>query len=944
MASKKKQEEIEKQINIKEEFADKVYKKMRADRYGLTFCCPNDLEKINIKNYMCNWQDIGYEVMPEKFDKNYTRNPIANYCAPPGTFNAVTGLCDAEAELELVGVTEYTTADSIPNGTPTSLVPANNFRYGRDCPIIFESINVDGTGTNPFMIALDDDNVPDNSWWKYYDATDPDGEFFNSLNPNVTVVNFCNALAKRPSGGWPSSVTYEWAVNVTPTATTTYHVAICADHKFGLSTTTGGVTTDLIGLNTFSTSNITQSIGQADSNWDPDGSGAYTWGGLIEQEGHGANECHSSSVYYYNQTIDPFTGVGNNNRVSAARWFIYPITLDAGCHRINIKGFNKDFEGMLAAVVWQNSKAEILAAESRSALTEVFASDLQPSLYQNINNSEPWTCNVGVLTTTSPFSADCPGCRQETSTLVQQCPEGYTYNNSTQKCEGLFPICDTETLVFEVVNQNGEVMPNYEITFDGGTYITNELGYLEIVVQNASVDTDHNLNLCHCITTGGGCAIQNIKITVTDSNAIVCTPVDELCPCKAPALINTTTGPVLTNPASITLTFQDFNLNNSSNTIESYIFEYRVYTAAGDGGWEVITITKPASVTTFTVNLSLSAGSTYEYRIKTKCTETESGYSGIYSITIPDTFGEDLVGWWDFTDSSSIFTDLAGTTNPTSEGDPVRRVNNKSTSTNKLGNFLRSVETLGWTNVQPSFPRYAINSTINQTFVDMTVDGTGAVGMPFTGSYAAGFGGVNDGVSFSTLNNLSVQNFTIINIVNHTPETVLTSSNNMYTSTFYGARSTDGQLAGAYMYLSGQGLPPGSKSTRALINGASNNENPGIVIPFVNPGLELLILRSTDVEANNLLGRNEWDLNNVTTYNQVIPFDPPTAVNFDFSGGSVGVYDPQFTLGGIAIRGGGILAFPWKGHFYESLIFKKALTDAELNDVVSYLKTKYGII
>jgi hypothetical protein len=94
MASKKKQEQIEKQIDIKKQFADKVYKKMRADRYGLTFCCPNDLEKINVKNYMCNWQDIGYEVMPEKFDKNYTRNPIANYCAPPGIYNPVTGLCE----------------------------------------------------------------------------------------------------------------------------------------------------------------------------------------------------------------------------------------------------------------------------------------------------------------------------------------------------------------------------------------------------------------------------------------------------------------------------------------------------------------------------------------------------------------------------------------------------------------------------------------------------------------------------------------------------------------------------------------------------------------------------------------------------------------------------------------------------------------------------------
>ena len=97
MASKKKQEEIAKQIDIKKEFADKVYKKMRSDRYGLTFCCPNDLQNINVKNYMCNWQDIGYETMPEEYTKNYITNPIANYCLPPGIYNPVTGLCDAEA-------------------------------------------------------------------------------------------------------------------------------------------------------------------------------------------------------------------------------------------------------------------------------------------------------------------------------------------------------------------------------------------------------------------------------------------------------------------------------------------------------------------------------------------------------------------------------------------------------------------------------------------------------------------------------------------------------------------------------------------------------------------------------------------------------------------------------------------------------------------------------
>ena len=933
MASKKKQEEIEKQINVKKEFADKVYKKMRADRYGLTFCCPNDLEKINVKNYMCNWQDIGYEVMPEKFDKNYTRNPIANYCAPPGIYNAVTGLCDAEAELELVGTTEFTLSESTPNGTQFDAVPANSQQYGKDCPIIFESIESTGAGANPTMINVAPGG---NTWWRGYDATEG-GDNENLNNPNVQMTGYCNAIGKKPSDGWPTNDIYEIAVNINVETTTMYHIAICTDHRFGISSTTSGVTTNHITLATQSPYSMVNAIGEADGSWNADGSGDYSIQTLIDQDERASN-CHPSMLqYYYDGT--------NYNRICATRFWIYPLELAPGCHRINVQAQNKFYDGMMAVAIFQNTRTEIIAADDYEDLTVVYSTDNDPYLYQNISLSDPWTCPPPfVLLSTSPYSSDCPGCRSETSTLVQQCPEGYTYNNSRQKCEGIFPTCDTETLVFEVVNQNGEVMPNYEITFDGGTYTTNELGYLEIVVQNASVDTDHNLNLCHCITTGGGCAIQNIKITVTDSNAIICTPVDELCPCKAPALINTTTGPVLTNPSSITLTFQDFNLNNSSNTIESYIFEYRVYTAAGDGGWQTITITKPASGTTFVVNLSLGAGSTYEYRIKTKCTETESGYSGIYSITIPDTFGDDLVGWWDFTDKSSLFSDLAGTTNPANSGDPIRRVNNKSTSTYKLGNFLRSVETLGWTNVFGGYPRYATNSTINQTYVDMNTGVVGNTAVPFTGSYAAGFGGVNDGVSFSTLNNLSVQNFTIINVVNHTPETLANVSNAMFVSNFYAPRSTDGQMAGAYMILSGAGLPPGSKSTRALINGATNNENPGIVIPFVNSGLDLTILRSTDSEPNNLLGRNEWDLNNTTFYNQVIPFDPPTAVNYDFSGGAVGSYDPQFTLGGLAIRGSGILAQPWKGHFYECLVFKKALTDTELNDVVSYLKTKYGII
>jgi hypothetical protein len=943
MASKKTNEEIEKQIKIKEEFADKIYKKMRADRYGLTFCCPNDLQNINIKNYICDWQDIGYETMPEEYNKNYTRSPIPNYCAPPGVYNVVTGLCDAQASQELVGTTSFSFANSIPNGTPTSIVPANSSRYGRDCPIIFDSVNLNGTGSNPTMIIA---SIGSSSqWWRYYDATDPSGEFFNPLNPNVSSVSFANALGKRPSGGWPPSQTYEWAVNVTPTATTTYHVGICADHKFGISTTTSGVTTDLIAINNFNPTDIVQSIGQADSDWNPDGLGTYSWQGLIDQQGHRAGLCHSASLWDYNQSVDPFTGLGDNNRVGAARWFIYPITLDAGCHRINIKGFNKDFEGMLAAFVVQNSKAELIAAQSRSDLNEIFASDLQTALYQNIDSSNPWTCEgPGLLFTASPYSADCPGCRIQSSTTILQCPDGYAYNEERETCEATFLSCDTETLNFEVINQNGEVIPSYEIVFDGGNYTTNDEGKLEIIVENASVNTDHILNLCHCITTGGGCAIQNIKITVTDPNAVVCTPVEETCPCKAPALLNTVMPTLLDNPQYLKLTFQDLNLSNLSNTIESYIFEYRVYTAAGDGGWQTITVTKPASGTTFLVELGVASLTTYEYRIKTKCTKSESGYSGIYSVEVPYIDRpENLIAWWDFTDKDNMFTDLAGTTKVANAGDFIRRINNKATDTNKLGIFLRSVETTGWTNVFTSPPSYqtdGVNSNSYGRFVsedEFTIYG---LTTPLVGSSAAGFGGTTDGVKFSELTALSNQAITTF-IVMDSRETALGGSTESLL-VLNGTKNSDASYSFVECKLEGSDMS-------GLFNIFTSDPTTEEAQLAVNPetsGQRIFISRSN---ANSAITPpvSFFGENGSPTEDGGF-LDIMTAAPLETLDISVGNYlgsnRAGAVLGAQHVAGTTSTTDGFRGRIYEVLIYNQALTDNEVTAVLEFLKNKYTIV
>ncbi len=71
--------------------------------------------------------------------------------------------------------------------------------------------------------------------------------------------------------------------------------------------------------------------------------------------------------------------------------------------------------------------------------------------------------------------------------------------------------------------------------------------------------------------------------------------------------------------------------------------------------------------------------------------------SGLHHSIVTDSFSPEqissLVGWWDFTDLSNMFTD-AGTTNVTANDDKIYRVNTKAYSLimqrdNALGQYLK---------------------------------------------------------------------------------------------------------------------------------------------------------------------------------------------------------------------------------------------------------------
>ena len=80
---------------------------------------------------------------------------------------------------------------------------------------------------------------------------------------------------------------------------------------------------------------------------------------------------------------------------------------------------------------------------------------------------------------------------------------------------------DTECLLFVIRDQNGNPVEDFEIIWNGGVVgETDEQGLFRYCVPNASIDTNHIFDLCHCITTTGNCNSQKISVTVTDDTCV----------------------------------------------------------------------------------------------------------------------------------------------------------------------------------------------------------------------------------------------------------------------------------------------------------------------------------------------------------------------------------------------------------------------------------------
>ena len=178
----------------------------------------------------------------------------------------------------------------------------------------------------------------------------------------------------------------------------------------------------------------------------------------------------------------------------------------------------------------------------------------------------------------------------------------------------LYQCDDNECLVFDVVNQNGDAIKDFEIYLDGKDVgKTNEFGRYTHIIPQASVNTDHTVQLCECFKTSGDCAQQRIKITATElCPDAVCTDPDPQCTCNAPGNLQ------VTNLTHETATL-NWSASTTTETSVRYDVRYRVVNTTTPNTWiEVNDITN-----TYYALTGLGTQIKYEFQVRAECLDAD---------------------------------------------------------------------------------------------------------------------------------------------------------------------------------------------------------------------------------------------------------------------------------------------------------------------------------
>ena len=284
------------------------------------------------------------------------------------------------------------------------------------------------------------------------------------------------------------------------------------------------------------------------------------------------------------------------------------------------------------------------------------------------------------------------------------------------------------------------------------------------------------------------------------------------------------------------------------------------------------------------------------------------------------------VGWWDFTDASTVFSNVGGTTALAGQSDGyLAYVANKAAgdSGNKLGRFNRTSsdsdaykpkwETVGGQNGQP-YASFAGNARA-------------LIAGYFSGQNADTYGGASP-TQFSALN-MTSQNTTMIFVMKSDSTGDITNDENLFGMHAQVSGSTDIAYTRYWKEADTE-------------NGKGAFVNSGAGVEEVETSADLTN------DAHIIILHGDSGVNGFKYYQDGVLMDQETLdtnYSFDFTGTNSGTGYPNVIIGSASFNPStsGSVNREWKGKIYEIHVYNKTLSTAELNEMLEYLGPKYAI-
>jgi len=576
-----------KRIEVEQKFADYIYKEFRTQRYGLASCCSlGQMDKYKIKKELCDWQDlkiktyssttykeINFYPIPENNPDLFDSETITTSTTLPDTTYTTTILVPGAPIYQIEDCinnciypptfkpteTQLKNVDIDPSGdsiTPAVSITELGMGEGRNSVIKFDPIDLENIP-----------NISGKAEVTLYSKIDVN-RYLQELmlnSVNIFGVDFVTAA------GWIQDWYSSGLVNYN-SVLQNYNMPPLGAWQIAAINPESAYFTPMAQFR----------LVPAPNAQGPESGVRLAWNykdPILAADGYGNNvyeEIDIDGITYYGGTIlDPSyatTLFGNekgfkSNNNTQDNWYslngglFYSNTQDNETQMMMavvvdgndvyqtdffISGTGTLLSGMPDPSIYYLSDSE-LAGEFEGATSVSFeipyiweplsVTDLrEPSCsfswgvgtVSNFENIGPDgnIIEAGALNTECTYIG-IETFEEEVITVTEE-GETVTTTQTFYECK-----TDNEYIVFKVYDQTDNPVEGYDIIIDGGnTGKTNENGIFKTIIENASVNTKHTLNICYCFTTTGACTQKEIKIIVNDDditnvtiNKVDCTPI-----------------------------------------------------------------------------------------------------------------------------------------------------------------------------------------------------------------------------------------------------------------------------------------------------------------------------------------------------------------------------------------------------------------------------------